>query len=142
MAVRQLAAHSGPTCGATPRTVNDEALRLIYSFTEKLPIAPPTDEARAEAEEAVGRLVAITRAEQESRRDALDWLRVEYGVEKPGQKLQDFAALTGDEFVEEVRKRRPKGAGRFSPAGSQSSCEPATKTSQHPCAKPAPKPPN
>ncbi len=95
----------------------DEALRLIYSFTEKLPIAPPTDEARAETEEAVGRLVEITRAEQESRRDALDWLRVEYGVEKPGQKLSDFAALTGDEFVEEVRKRRPKDSGRLSPAG-------------------------
>ncbi|MGI9048055.1 MAG: hypothetical protein ACR2GU_01535, partial [Rubrobacteraceae bacterium] len=46
-----------------------------------------------------------------------DWLRVEYGVEKPGQKLSDFAALTGDEFVEEVRKRRPKSAGRLSPAG-------------------------
>ena len=95
----------------------DEALRLIYSFTEKLPIAPPTGEAQAEAEEVVGRLVAITRAEQESRRDALDWLRVEYGIEKPGQKLSNFAALTGDEFVEEVRKRRPKGAGRLSPAG-------------------------
>ncbi|MGB3683122.1 MAG: N-6 DNA methylase [Rubrobacteraceae bacterium] len=95
----------------------DEALRLIYSFTEKLPIAPPTDEARTEAERAVGRLVEITRAEQESRRDALDWLRVEYGIQKSGQKLSDFAALTGDEFVEEVRKRRPKGAGRLSPAG-------------------------
>ena len=87
------------------------------SSVEKLPIAPPTDEARAEAEEAVGRLVAFTRAEQESRRAALDWLRVEYDVQKPGQKLSDFAALTGDEFVEEVRKRRPKGAGRLSPAG-------------------------
>ncbi len=95
----------------------DEVLRLKSIYTEKLPIAPPTDEARAEAEEAVGRLVAFTRAEQESRRDALDWLRVEYGVEKPGQKLSDFATLSGDEFVEEVRKRRPKGSGRLSPAG-------------------------
>ena len=95
----------------------DEALRLIYSFTETLSIAPPTDEARAEAEESVGRLVEITRAEQEARQDALDWLRVEYGVEKPGQKLQDFATLGSDEFVEEVRKRRPKGSGRLSPAG-------------------------
>ncbi|CAN5625074.1 hypothetical protein BH24ACT22_BH24ACT22_05900 [soil metagenome] len=96
--------------------IND-TLRMFREQVEKLPIAPPTDEARAEAEEAVGRLVAFTRAEQESRRDALDWLRVEYGVEKPGQKLSDFAALTGDEFIEEVRKRRPKGSGRLSPAG-------------------------
>jgi hypothetical protein len=96
--------------------IND-TLRMFREQVEQLPIAPSTDEARAEAEAAVGRLVEITRAEQESRRDALDWLRVEYGVEKPGQKLSDFAALTGDEFVEEVRKRRPKGAGRLSPAG-------------------------
>ena len=98
-----------------PRMLNDTVTPLGV-LMEKLPIAPPTNEARAEAEGAVGRLVAFTRAEQESRRDTLDWLRVEYGVEKPGQKLQDFAALTGDEFVEEVRKRRPKGVGRLSPA--------------------------
>ncbi len=95
----------------------DEALAMDIVAVEKLPIAPPTDEARAEAEDAIGRLVAFTRAEQEARRDLLDWLRVEYGVEKPGQKLQDFAALGGDAFVEEVRKRRPKDAGRLSPAG-------------------------
>lgn len=82
-----------------------------------IPIAPPTDEARAEAEEAVGRLVEITRAEQEARRDALDWLHVEYGVQKLDQELSDFATLDGDTFVEEVRKRRPKGSGRLSPAG-------------------------
>lgn len=99
-----------------PRMIND-TVTPVGALMEKLPIAPPTDEARAEAEKAVGRLVEITRAEQESQRDALDWLRVEYGIEKPGQKLSDFAALTGDEFVEEVRKRRPKGSGRLSPAG-------------------------
>ena len=93
----------------------DEALRLIYSFTETLPIAPPTDEARGEVEEAVGRLISLTRSGQEARRDTLDWLRVEFGVEKPGQKLGDFAALGPDAFVEEVRKRRPKGEGRLTP---------------------------
>jgi hypothetical protein len=89
----------------------DEALRLIYSFTEALPIAPPTDE----AEEAVGRLISIARSGQEARRDTLNWLRVEFGVEKPGQKLEDFAALGPDAFVEEVRKRRPRGEGRLTP---------------------------
>ncbi len=83
---------------------------------ENLPIAPPTDEMRSEAEAAVGRLVEITRSGQEARRDILDWLRVEFGVEKPGQKLEDFAALDADAFVEEVRKRRPRGAGHLTPA--------------------------
>ena len=93
----------------------DEALRLIYSFTETLPIAPPTDETRGEAEEAVGRLISLARADQEAQRYTLDWLRVEFGVEKPGQKLEDFAAIGPDAFVEEVRKRRPKSEGRLTP---------------------------
>ena len=96
--------------------MKDEALNPAGWLMEKLPIAQPTDEARSEAEKAVGRLVGITRSDQEARRDLLDWLRVEFGIEKPGQKLEDFAALDADAFVEEVRKRRPKGEGRLSPA--------------------------
>jgi hypothetical protein len=83
---------------------------------ERIPIAPPTDATRAEVEPAVGRLIAITRANQEARRDTLDWLRTEFGIETPGQKLEAFAALDEATFVEEVRKRRPKAAGKFSPA--------------------------
>jgi hypothetical protein len=61
-------------------------------------------------------LISLTTTEREARRDTLDWLRVEFGVEKPGQKLEAFAALDTDAFVEEVRKRRPKGEGRLTPA--------------------------
>jgi len=93
----------------------DEALAMDIVSVEKLPIAQPTDEERGEAEEAVLRLISLTKAEQEARRDTLGWLRVEFGVEKPGQKLEDFAALGPDAFVEEVRKRRPKGEGRLTP---------------------------
>jgi hypothetical protein len=95
----------------------DEALRFFSDFVERIPIAPPTDEQRAEAAPAVARLIAITKADQETRRDTLDWLRTEYGVEAPGQKLEDFAALDEAAFVEEVRKRRPKALGTLTPAG-------------------------
>ena len=81
-----------------------------------IPIAPPTDAIRAEVEPAVERLIAITRANQEARRDTLDWLRTEFGIETPGQRLEAFAALDEAAFVEEVRKRRPKAAGKLSPA--------------------------
>lgn len=94
----------------------DEVLRLKNIYMDKLPIAEPTDEAREEVEGAAGRLVEIRGAEHEVRRETLDWLRVEFGVEKPGQKLEDFAALTGEAFIEEVRKRRPKSAPRLTPA--------------------------
>ncbi|WP_166398170.1 Eco57I restriction-modification methylase domain-containing protein [Rubrobacter marinus] len=96
--------------------MKDEALSPVGVLMEKLPIASPTDKTRAEAEDAVGRLVSITRSEQEARRDLLDWLRVEYGVEKPGGKLEDYARLEPDAFVAEVRKRRPKSEGPLTPA--------------------------
>ena len=94
----------------------DEALRLIYSFIETLPIAPPTPAIRADVEPAVDRLIAITRAGQEARRVTLDWLRTEFGVETPGQKLEAFAGLSSDAFVAEVRARRAKAAGGLSPS--------------------------
>jgi hypothetical protein len=50
----------------------DEALRLIYSFTETLPIAPPTDEIRMEAEPAVERLISLSKSGQEARQEMLD----------------------------------------------------------------------
>jgi hypothetical protein len=94
----------------------DEALRLFTHFLENLPIAPPTDEIRAEVEPIVSRLIEITKANQEAYRDVLDWLHIEQGIEKPGQKLEDFASLDTDAFVQEVKKRKPKPAGGLSPA--------------------------
>jgi hypothetical protein len=66
-----------------------------------------------EAEPTVERLISLAKSDQEARRDMLYWLRHEFGVEKPGQKLEDFASLDADAFIEEVRKRRPKSAGHF-----------------------------
>jgi hypothetical protein len=37
-----------------------------------------------------------------------DWLRVEYAVQKPSQKLQDVPTLTPDALVDEVKKARGK----------------------------------
>jgi hypothetical protein len=96
--------------------MKDEALSPVAALMETLPIAPPTDALRAEVEPAVEQLIAITRANQEARRDTLDWLRTEFDIEKPGQKLEAFAALSSDAFIAEVRKRRPKGAGPLKPA--------------------------
>lgn len=46
----------------------------------------------------------------------LDWLRVEYSVETPGQKLEAFGGLDESAFVDEVKKRRPKKQ-KLTPAG-------------------------
>jgi hypothetical protein len=94
----------------------DEALSMDIPYVETIPIAPPTDEIRAEVEPIVSRLIEITKANQEAYRDVLDWLLIEQGIEKPGQKLEDFASLDADAFVQEVKKRKPKPAGGLSPA--------------------------
>ena len=94
----------------------DEALRLIYSFTETLPIAPPTDEIRTETEQAVARLIEITRASHEAQQLLLDWLHTEFEVQEPGKRLENFGELDLQAFVDEVRKRRPRTAKKLTPA--------------------------
>jgi len=89
----------------------DEALRLIYSFVETIPIVQPTDSLRVEVEMKVTRLIEITKANQEASREVLDWLQVEHNIDKLGQKLEDFASLDCDQFVQEVKTRKPKGSG-------------------------------
>lgn len=93
----------------------DEALSMDSVSVEKLPIAPPTDEVRSEVEPLVSRLIEITKADQEAYRDVLDWLRVEQSIDKAGQKLENFAALDCDAFIQEIKARKPKDANSLTP---------------------------
>jgi hypothetical protein len=97
-----------------PHMIND-TLTPLGVLMEQLPIAPPSDAIRAQVEPAVARLIELTRQDQGARADLLGWLRAEYGVESPGQRLEDFASLDADAFIEETRKRRPKTVGRLGP---------------------------
>ncbi|MBE9231684.1 Eco57I restriction-modification methylase domain-containing protein, partial [Cuspidothrix issatschenkoi LEGE 03284] len=89
------------------KMLSDSISPMGFLF-ETLPIAQPTTEIRAEVEEIVTRLIEITKLNGQVYKDVLDWLQVEYKIEKLGNKLEDFAALEFAEFVEEVRKRMPK----------------------------------
>lgn len=89
------------------KMLSDSISPMGFLF-ETLPIAQPTTEIRAEIEEIVTRLIEITKLNGQVYKDVLDWLQVEYKIEKLGNKLEDFAALEFAEFVEEVRKRMPK----------------------------------
>jgi hypothetical protein len=88
--------------------MKDEALTPVAFLMENLPIARPTDEIRGAVELAVQRLIDIIGEQHAGRRAVLDWLRVEYAVEKPGQKLQDVTTLDADSLVAEVKKARGK----------------------------------
>lgn len=88
--------------------MKDDALNPAGYLMEKLPIAPPTDSIRAEVEPIVSRLIEIAKTNQETHRDVLQWLEITYLIDKLGQKLEDFSALSFAEFVAEIRKRMPK----------------------------------
>ncbi|HAS50874.1 MAG TPA: restriction endonuclease, partial [Gammaproteobacteria bacterium] len=96
--------------------MKDEALNPAGFRMETLPIAEPTPQIRAEIEERVTALLALTTESRNHAHELLNWLRLEFAVETPGQQLEDFAHLSGDAFVAEVRKRRPKTATRLTPA--------------------------
>jgi len=88
--------------------MKDEALSPVAFRMEELPIAEPTPEIRAAAEGAVRRLIQITATQQQTLRTVLDWLRVEYAIEKPTNKLQALTELDSDTLVSEVKKIRGK----------------------------------
>ncbi|MGB3267280.1 MAG: DNA methyltransferase [Microcoleus sp.] len=88
--------------------MKDDALSPVGELMEKLPIAPPTDQIRAEVELIVSRLIEIAKTNQETHRDVLQWLEITYLIDKVGQKLEDFSTLSFAEFVAEIRKRMPK----------------------------------
>lgn len=88
--------------------MKDEALSPVAFKMVALPIAEPTTAIRVATETGARRLIAITEREQQTQRTVLDWLRVEYAIEKPSQKLQTLAELDSDTFIAEVKRIRGK----------------------------------
>jgi hypothetical protein len=95
--------------------MKDEALNPAGFRMETVPITEPTQQVRTEVEDGVASLLALAQASQDQTSELLHWLRLELAVDQPGQRLGTFADLTGDDFVAEVRKSRPKGAPRLTP---------------------------
>jgi hypothetical protein len=54
------------------------------------------------------RLIQITSRQQQIQRTLLDWLRVEYGIAKPSNKLLALAELDFKDWVSEVKRIRGK----------------------------------
>ncbi|MGO9111380.1 MAG: Eco57I restriction-modification methylase domain-containing protein, partial [Thermoguttaceae bacterium] len=88
--------------------MKDEALSPVGFLMESLPIARPSDAIRCKTENAVTRVIEIAGKQQETRRVILDWLRLQYEIEKPSLKLQSPIDLDSDGFVAEVVKVRGK----------------------------------
>ncbi|MCL4203200.1 MAG: Eco57I restriction-modification methylase domain-containing protein [Pirellulaceae bacterium] len=88
--------------------MKDEALCPVAFLMESVPIAQPSERIRGMIESAVRQTLDITADKQTTCRTILDWLRVEYEIEKPTLKLQSPIGLDCDGFVAEVRKIRGK----------------------------------
>jgi methylase of polypeptide subunit release factors len=86
----------------------DEALRFIKVFVQDLPIPRPTPNQKQAAEVAVRRLIELTGHQQQTQRTLFDWLRVEYGIEKPSNKLLALTDLDSNTWVNEVKRIRGK----------------------------------
>ncbi len=88
--------------------MKDEALSPVAFLMEKLPIAAPTDDCRSQIEACARRLIDIAAGQQTTRRDILDWLKVEHDIAEPTTKLQNHFDLDSDAFIAEVKKLRGK----------------------------------
>ena len=86
--------------------MKDEALNPAAFLMAELPIVEPTPEIREGVEPTVRRLIDITSSRQQTQRTLIDWLKVEYGIEKPGNKLSAVTRLDSDGFVAEVKRIR------------------------------------
>ncbi len=89
--------------------MKDEALSPSGYLMEALPIAEPTAKIRKNVESRASQLIEITRQQRDTSRTLLDWFQVEYGIEKPSQKLQNLIALDSNALVAEIKKLRGKG---------------------------------
>lgn len=93
----------------------DEVLRLFAELVEELPIPEAPPEWSGMEEKALDSLRAGTSQRRALEREVMDWLRSEFGIDKPSQRLESFADLTIDEFVSEVKRRRPRGVPGLTP---------------------------
>ena len=96
--------------------MKDEALNPKGDLMESLPIAQPSAEIRVGVETAVTETITLTKEQRALSKEMLDWLHIEFAIDKPGQKLESFAALNSDAFMKEVKSRRPRSASRLTPA--------------------------
>ncbi|MDJ0766791.1 MAG: Eco57I restriction-modification methylase domain-containing protein [Myxococcota bacterium] len=91
----------------------DEVLRLKSIYMEHFPITQPDKHTLPEVKEIVSNLIELTKHNQHFQSNLKDWLTIEILVEKPGNKLSDAASLDSDTFIAEIKKRRPRYAGKL-----------------------------
>jgi SAM-dependent methyltransferase len=93
--------------------MKDDALTPAAIRFRDVPIAAPSDEVRETVHEAVSGLVVLSTEQRDLIGLLHDWLRIEFGIQSPGESLSNLADIDFDAFASEVKKRRTgrKGLG-------------------------------
>lgn len=88
--------------------LKDEALSPMGYKMENLPIARLSHESAIAASQSITEIIRLVRLRGAATGGILDWLRHEFGLEKPGQALAALEKLDAHAFVDAVRKALPK----------------------------------
>ena len=88
--------------------LKDEALSPMGYRVEVLPIAVPNKATKAAAAKTVAAVIAQRRTVLSASAVTLDWLRHEFGLEKPSRELSDVTALDVETFISAVRDALPR----------------------------------
>ena len=73
-----------------------------------VPVRFAAEQASTDVRAPLRRLAEITSRQQQTQRTLLDWLRVEYGIEEPSNKLLALTDLDSNTWVSEVKRIRGK----------------------------------
>ena len=88
--------------------LKDEALSPMGYRVERLPIPAFADGVQGEVSTKTTKLIELTKSTQQATAAIQDWLRLEFGLEKPGTALGKPHLLDADAFIAAVRKALPK----------------------------------
>jgi len=79
---------------------------MDIAYMVDLPIPSSTDIQRLACESMVNHLLIQAANRQEKVKSFLDWLHIEYAIDKPTQKLANVLELDADGLIAEVKKIR------------------------------------
>jgi hypothetical protein len=96
--------------------MKDDALTPQAFKLETVPIAKPDDQTRERITSIASRMLSLCKRQQQGRIEILVWLRVEFEVSKPSQRLQTQEQLDQEGFIAEVRKLRGRSKPLSPPA--------------------------
>ncbi len=97
----------------TPKSERKMFPKLILKDLREFPIKLP-DNQQPFIEKA-DRMLYLNKQFHQTQKEFLDWLKIQYGLEKVSKKLESFYALDEEGFFAELKKKRPKENKNISP---------------------------